>query len=113
MKTTPQVSIKSAGASMENAGIFKQEKRNRWEMSRTVPNSVLVDRAKEERKREVQAMKDSHNAKRNPTLGIHAEKTEGGFKVLGFGMVVATQEELFTLAKEYARAFVKVDGIQI
>ncbi len=103
---------------LDNSGVFKPTKRANWSVQRSVPREILVARAEKEAADTIRANKEASLAKiharhEKKTLGIHAKTVEGGFKIVGFGVTVATQDAVVSFALENQRDFVMIDGNKV
>lgn len=111
----PAKSLRSSSEILANSGQVIPEKKTPWNLQKAVPHHVLVARAAAQRKQDLRNLVDTMRAEHNAPkpLGIFANKVEGGYKVIGFGVTVATLPEVFQIAQANGRAFVKVDGAEV
>jgi len=119
-------SIKSSGALLTAANVFKADKRTPWNLQKQVPAEIILQRAEKAAKEEIAANREEIARKGQERLrakgyvpasaaplGVFATKTEEGYKVLGFGMTVKTIADVFGIADANNRTFVKIDGEEI
>lgn len=108
-KTIPSATLRSPSDAIAARAIFKPEKRRDWTSDRQVPQSVLIERERAQRKQDMREYRMNHERSRVKRLGVFATTTENGFRIVGFGRTVATEGEVRQVAVEAGRQFYKID----
>lgn len=110
----------SSGNLLVESSIFKTDKSVHWSMQKELPRHIAAERVERAAKLELihnraqlAAARPEHLKVNSGAKGIFAQTLVGGFKVLGFGVVVPTINDLFELAVKEKRTIVKVDGNEI